>query len=60
MTIGKRLFEARRTGYPFIVVIGKNAMQPVPEFEVHHIFMDKEFRFSEIALIEYLTDHLNK
>jgi prolyl-tRNA synthetase len=60
MTIGKRLFEARRIGYPFIVVIGKKAMQPVPEFEVHHVPLDKETRFSEIALIEYLKKHLNK
>jgi prolyl-tRNA synthetase len=60
MTIGKRLFEARRTGYPFIVVIGKKAMLPVPEFEVHHVLMHKETRFSETALIEYLKEHLNK
>jgi prolyl-tRNA synthetase len=58
MTIGKRLFEARRTGYPFIVVIGRKALQPVPKFEVHHILMDEETSFSETALIEYLKEHL--
>jgi prolyl-tRNA synthetase len=60
MTIGKRLFEAQRTGYPFIVVIGRKALQPVPEFEVHHILMGKKTSFSETALIEYLKEHLNK
>ncbi|PNF23894.1 putative proline--tRNA ligase, mitochondrial [Cryptotermes secundus] len=60
MTIGKRLFEAQRTGYPFIVVIGRKALQPVPEFEVHHILMDKKASFNETALIEYLKEQLNK
>jgi prolyl-tRNA synthetase len=60
MTIGRRLFEAQRTGYPFIVVIGKKALHPVPEFEVHHISMDKKTSFSETALVDYLKEHLTK
>jgi len=59
MTIGKRLFEARKTGYPFIVVIGQKALQPMPEFEVHHILMDKETTISEVAMIEYLKECLH-
>lgn len=35
MTIGKRVFEAKRTGYPVIVVIGSKATDPVaPKFEL--------------------------
>jgi prolyl-tRNA synthetase len=58
MTIGKRLFEARKVGYPFIVVIGRKALQPVPEFEVHHILMDKETSINETDMIQYLKECL--
>jgi prolyl-tRNA synthetase len=56
MTIGKRLFEARKVGYPFIVVIGRKALQPVPEFEVHHILMNKETTITEADMIQYLKE----
>lgn len=56
MTIGKRLLEARRIGYPFIVVIGRKALQPVPEFEVYHIFSNVETSITETAIIEYLKE----
>lgn len=58
MTIGKRLLEARRIGYPFIVVIGRKALQPVPEFEVHHILTNAETSITETAVIEYLKECL--
>jgi prolyl-tRNA synthetase len=58
MTIGRRLFEARRIGYPFVVVIGHKALQPVPEFEVHHILMHKEISVNESATIQYLKECL--
>lgn len=58
MTIGKRLLEARTIGYPFIVVIGRKALQPVPEFEVHHILTNVETSITETAVIEYLKECL--
>jgi prolyl-tRNA synthetase len=58
MTIGKRLLEARRIGYPFIVVVGRKALQPVPEFEVHHIFSNVETSIAESAIVEYLKECL--
>lgn len=33
LTIGKRVAEARRTGYPLIIVAGKRALEDVPKFE---------------------------
>ncbi|XP_071117304.1 probable proline--tRNA ligase, mitochondrial [Haliotis cracherodii] len=36
MTIGKRLYEARRLGYPYIVVIGRKALEAEPQYEVIH------------------------
>ncbi|GAU94800.1 hypothetical protein RvY_06512 [Ramazzottius varieornatus] len=34
LTIGKRLMDAKKSGYPAIVVIGKTAAEDVPKFEV--------------------------
>lgn len=34
MTIGKRLYEAKRIGYPHIVIVGKRALESPPQFEV--------------------------
>ncbi|XP_067677971.1 probable proline--tRNA ligase, mitochondrial [Haliotis asinina] len=36
MTVGKRLYEARRLGYPYIVVIGKKALDTDAQYEVIH------------------------
>ncbi|KYN10660.1 putative prolyl-tRNA synthetase, mitochondrial [Trachymyrmex cornetzi] len=36
-TIGKRLVFARRSGYPYIIVIGKAATQSIPLFEIHDV-----------------------
>ncbi|XP_076055064.1 prolyl-tRNA synthetase 2-like protein, mitochondrial isoform X2 [Oratosquilla oratoria] len=40
LTIGKRVLEAKNTGYPFVVIVGKKACEAVPQFEV--IDNDKE------------------
>jgi prolyl-tRNA synthetase len=58
MTIGRRLLEARRIGYPFIVVIGRKALQPVPEFEVHNIMTDVETSINVNAITAYLKECL--
>lgn len=34
LSIGRRLREARRTGYPLIVVVGKPALESTPRFEL--------------------------
>lgn len=36
-TIGRRLFDAKRTGYPYVIIIGKNAVEKTPHFEIHDI-----------------------
>ena len=59
LTIGKRVFEAKRTGFPFIVVIGKKATQQVPEYELYNVLENSEMSFIESLLIDYLS-HLCK
>ena len=35
LTIGRRIIDARRTGYPYLVIIGKKAIESTPFFEIH-------------------------
>ncbi|XP_011186235.2 probable proline--tRNA ligase, mitochondrial [Zeugodacus cucurbitae] len=35
LTIGKRLLDAKRMGYPIVAVIGSKAAQPIPKVELH-------------------------
>lgn len=34
MTIGKRMKDARRLGYPYVVVVGQRALEETPRYEV--------------------------
>ncbi|XP_055077011.1 probable proline--tRNA ligase, mitochondrial [Periophthalmus magnuspinnatus] len=34
MTIGKRLKDAKRLGYPYVIVVGQGALEEQPKFEV--------------------------
>ncbi|KAF3835354.1 hypothetical protein F7725_027912 [Dissostichus mawsoni] len=34
MTIGKRLMDASRLGYPYVIVVGQGALEETPRFEV--------------------------
>lgn len=58
LTIGKRLLEARKMGYPFIVVIGeKAASNTSPQIELHELINNDE----NIMLLEpsELLKHLD-
>jgi prolyl-tRNA synthetase len=35
LTIGKRIMEAKKTGYPFVIVVGQMAAKNDPKFELH-------------------------
>lgn len=54
LTIGKRLLEARRTGYPYIVIIGKRAIDTTPVFEMHDLNASKQLELSFEGVIDYL------
>nr|CAD7438110.1 unnamed protein product [Timema bartmani] len=55
-TIGKRLFEAKKTGYPFIIVVGKKATEVEPLFEVHDLLQNKQLDLCHSSLVEYLIN----
>ncbi|XP_067008229.1 probable proline--tRNA ligase, mitochondrial [Anabrus simplex] len=56
MTIGKRLFAARRTGYPFVVVIGKKSVDQVPLFEVHDVITGHRTELTDVGVVQYLRE----
>lgn len=58
LTIGKRLFEARRMGYPFIIVVGDLAAQNPPIYEMFDLIKNERHNFSQDQLLNYLQDNL--
>lgn len=47
LTIGRRMMDSKRTGYPYVVVVGRCAMQDTPLFEFYEI---NEGRRQDISL----------
>ncbi|KAF2901000.1 hypothetical protein ILUMI_05184 [Ignelater luminosus] len=58
MTIGKRLLDARRVGYPYIIVIGTRAKEDPPIFELNDIEENKQLFLNESDLLIYLNNKL--
>lgn len=56
MTLGKRVMEARRVGYPLVIVLGKKAANDVPTFELINSYTRETNMFSQIQLLQYLRE----
>lgn len=54
LTIGKRILEARRTGYPYIVVIGKKSTESSPVFEILDLNKAMQLEFGFEGIVDYL------
>ncbi|KAF7994303.1 hypothetical protein HCN44_003393 [Aphidius gifuensis] len=52
LTIGNRMVNAKRTGYPYIIVVGKSAILENPLFEILDVNNEKQYNFS----VEQLND----
>lgn len=58
MTIGKRLNDAKRLGYPYVVVVGQGALEEQPRYEVlcqktsETMFLSKEGLFDLLRTVE--------
>lgn len=49
LTIGKRLMEAKRMGYPFVIVLGEKATKDQPQYELHNFTKTgEEVKFLEL------------
>lgn len=54
MTIGKRLKDAKRLGYPYVVVVGQRALEEHPMFEVICQKMEEPMFLSKDGLVDLL------
>lgn len=55
LTIGKRLMEAKRMGYPFIVVVGEKASsENHPQLELHDLVKEEQSLFEPSELLKQL------
>lgn len=56
-TIGKKLLDAKRVGYPFVIVAGKNSANPIPLLELHDLNSSHEKEMTVAQIFNYLKDH---
>ena len=56
LTIGKRVLDARKVGYPIQVVVGKRASEPMPVFEVNNVNSGTSDHLTHHQLIKYLRN----
>uniref|UniRef100_A0A3Q3W336 Probable proline--tRNA ligase, mitochondrial n=1 Tax=Mola mola TaxID=94237 RepID=A0A3Q3W336_MOLML len=54
MTIGKRLKDANRLGYPYVIVVGQGAVDDPPRFEVICQQTDEKLFLSKDGLLDLL------
>ena len=58
LTIGKRVIEAKKTGYPFVIVVGKNASNSVPQFELIDTVNNNTHMFTHVQLLDFLRNKI--
>nr|XP_018914728.1 PREDICTED: probable proline--tRNA ligase, mitochondrial [Bemisia tabaci]XP_018914737.1 PREDICTED: probable proline--tRNA ligase, mitochondrial [Bemisia tabaci]XP_018914746.1 PREDICTED: probable proline--tRNA ligase, mitochondrial [Bemisia tabaci] len=55
-TIGKRLLDGKKLGFPVIIVFGKSASEDIPKYELHDVNKD-ECHYLELPdLLKYLNE----
>ncbi|XP_017782213.1 PREDICTED: probable proline--tRNA ligase, mitochondrial [Nicrophorus vespilloides] len=54
LTIGKRVLDAKRTGYPYIVVVGSKATETPARLEVIDVKNDEQHYLSKDQLVDFL------
>jgi len=55
VTIGKKMLEAKRTGYPYIVVVGKKSVLDVPIFELHDTHRNVKIEATASDILNYFN-----
>lgn len=60
LTIGKRLLEGRKMGYPFIIVIGEKAADTRPQIELHELIKsdDNKILLEPNDLLQHLDTRI--
>ncbi|XP_043266349.1 probable proline--tRNA ligase, mitochondrial [Colletes gigas] len=60
LTIGSRLIYARQIGFPYVIVVGKRAMQIPPLFEIHNVSDSAYHEIPLESIYNYFNDENNK
>jgi len=55
LTVGKKLREARKTGYPYLVVAGKGVLEENPVLELHCLFSGEVRKLTPGQVVEQLA-----
>lgn len=55
LTIGKKLVEAKRVGYPYIIIAGKKSTESVPKLELHDLKHSLQADMTTAELFQYLN-----
>lgn len=55
LTVGKKLLEAKRTGYPYIVVVGKKSILDLPMFELHYNYQNVKIETTASDILSQLN-----
>ncbi|CAG9818263.1 unnamed protein product [Phaedon cochleariae] len=58
LTLGRRLIDAKRVGYRFVIIINKRTLEPVPLYELNDLKKDVQLLLNETALIDYIRQNL--
>ncbi|XP_046386144.1 probable proline--tRNA ligase, mitochondrial isoform X3 [Ischnura elegans] len=56
MTIGKRVLEARKSGYPFVIVIGRKSVFADPLFEIINVSKSEQLDLNLKEVLEYFRE----
>ena len=57
-TIGKKVMEAKRVGYPLIVIVGKKSVDPIPILELHDLNRNTQQLLTVDQLFGYLKEYM--
>lgn len=60
ITIGRRLIDARITGYPIVVIVGKKSLASQPQIEIYEVYdnITNTMKIeSSVAFIKQLLDN---
>ena len=55
LTIGKKLRDAKKTGYPYIILFGKKCIDDDPKLELHNVNTGETMELKPSEIIQYLS-----
>lgn len=60
LTIGRRMLDAKRMGYPYIIIVGSKVAEQVPLLEVNDLKNNSRLFLSQAQLLDYFKELFSK